>query len=350
MLLPLRFMELDQVERGQAIYRLWIGPFILSVVALLDFLDVLQVERLAFYCIAAYCLLGVGWIYVISMVRMPANVRRVLIIFLDLGVYSIGLSLAAEIYGLLLWVPLSISMGNGLRYSAKFGLLSAVVSGVCVTIALLSSPFWRSLPLVSIGVVLTITIIPFYAFLLTKKITQHKQGMERRTAELEAAIKVDCLTGALNQRGINIELALAFELSKTTKQICAVMVVDLDGFKRINDEAEHAAGNEILKQVVQCMHRCVRISDSVGRIGGDEFAIALRALQLEVDASRIGDSVVEAVAALRVPGHPALTVGASIGVCLLSGPSIASVDDALEAADRGMYRAKKAGKGRCVMN
>lgn len=345
-LLPVGFNELEQVERGQAIYRLWIGPFILIIVMLMHTRGVNLNTSTALYSVASYCVLGVAWIYFISFVKVSVNFRRVLIIFLDLIVFSIGLNLAGEIYALLIWVPLSISMGNGLRYSPKFGFLSAIVSGVCVTVALAFSPFWRSMPMVSIGIVLIITIIPFYAFLLTKKIAENKLVMERRAAELETAIKVDALTGALNRTGLSIELEKLLKQAQLPGKICAVLIIDLDGFKPINDVAGHAAGDAILKQVVMNMKSCLRVSDCVARLGGDEFAITLNSLQAIEDTHRIADKVIHSVSLLSVPHHPQLHIGASIGICLLPHPDIKTIDDALEAADMLMYESKKTGKGK----
>ncbi|MDO8415219.1 MAG: GGDEF domain-containing protein [Agitococcus sp.] len=345
-LLPAGFNNIDRVERGQALYRLWIGPFIFLVVLPLHFFGLVNNTKIALISIAGYSVLGVVWIYFISIVKTSPTFRRVLIIFLDLISYSIGLSLAGEIYALLIWVPLSISMGNGLRYNANFGFLSAIVSGVCVTVALTLSPFWRSIPLVSVGFVLTITIIPVYAFLLSRNIAKHKLAREQRAAELERAIKLDALTGAFNRTGFSLELENLFEQTQCHGALGAVLVIDLDGFKRINDEAGHAIGDLILKEVTQHMQKCLRVSDSVARLGGDEFAIALRSLQSSEDAHRLADKVIRLITEIAVPRYPQLHVSASIGICLLPDPNIHTISDALELADMRMYAAKRAGKGR----
>jgi diguanylate cyclase (GGDEF)-like protein len=345
-LLPIGFAELEQVERGQAIYRLWIGLVILAIVTLMHLFGLSSKTLVALYSVATYCSLGVAWLYFISVVKVSAIFRRVTIIFLDLIVFAVGLSLAGEIYAFLIWFPLSVSMGNGLHYGPKLGFLSAIVSGISVTVALICSPFWRSIPLISIGVILTVALIPFYAYLLTKKISRDTRSMAEHAAELEEAIKVDALTGALNRTGFTLELDKLFNQTQSPEKICAVMVIDLDGFKAINDVAGHAAGDAILKQVVMNMKSCLRVSDCVARLGGDEFAITLNSLQAIEDTHRIADKVINSVSLLRIPHHPELHIGASIGICLLPHPDIMTIDDALEAADMLMYESKKTGKGK----
>jgi diguanylate cyclase (GGDEF)-like protein len=349
-IVPSGFNTLEHVERGQAIYRLWIGPFILFIVMFMHVFNVYENTLVALYSVASYCVLGVGWLYFISLAKVSPNFRRVLIIFLDLIIFSIGLSIAGETYALLIWVPLSISMGNGLRYSPNFGFLSAVVSGICVTIALVFSPYWRAMPQVSIGIVLITVIIPFYAFLLTKKIAEKKLAMEQRSAALEAAIKVDALTGALNRTGLCIELEELLKQAQLPGKICAVLVIDLDGFKSINDIAGHAVGDEVLKQVVTRMKNCLRTSDCVARLGGDEFAISISSLQSIEDAQRIAGKIVQSISELKIPCHHELRVGASIGICILPDPNITTIDDALESADMLMYESKRAGKGRYMVS
>ncbi|MES2016413.1 MAG: GGDEF domain-containing protein [Pseudomonadota bacterium] len=301
--------------------------------------------QLALWCATAYCMLGVGWLYFISLCKVNADLRRKLIIFLDQIVWSVGLCVASEAYALTLWLPLTVSMGNGLRYSPKYGFISSAFSGVCVAFALSLSPYWRSMPLVSVGIFLSVTVLPFYAFLLTKKIAKNKYLMEQRAAALEMAIKCDALTGVLNRTGFAIDFERMFAQAQLPGRLAALLVIDLDGFKAVNDTAGHAAGDDILRAVADTMRSCLRVSDSIARLGGDEFAVLLGSLQAPDDAHWIGDKIIQAVAQLEVPGHPALQVGASIGLCLLPDPDLRSIEAALAAADRLMYASKRAGKG-----
>jgi diguanylate cyclase (GGDEF)-like protein len=348
-ILPNRFYELEDVETGQAIFRLWAGPaFLFTVLLIRYFAPSPGVER-ALTCAALYSLLGVCWLYFIAWSRVSAHARRLLIIFLDLIIWSFGLCLAGEIYALTLWVPLTVSMGNGLRYSPKYGFISAAVSGVCVAFALLLSPYWRGLPFVAIGIFLIVTLVPFYAFLLSKRIVISKQLMEQRAAALEMAIKYDALTGALNRTGFAREFDTACAHAQQSGRVAALLVIDLDGFKNVNDCAGHGAGDAMLRQVTTAVRGCLRIADTLARLGGDEFAVVLHSLQAPDDARWIADKIIQTVSTLEVPGFPALRVGASIGLCLLPSSGSPTMDEALAAADGLMYASKKAGKGRVTV-
>lgn len=345
-LLPSGFHVLEEVERGQTVFRLWGGPAFLYSVLLMYVFGPSPVVEVALWCAVAYSVLGVSWLYVISFVNVAVDFRRTLIIYLDLIIWSVGLCLAGEIYILTIWLPLAVSMGNGLRYSPRHGFISATVSGVCVAFALLLSPYWRSMPLVSVGIFLTVTVIPFYAFLLTKKLAKNKFFMEQRAVALEVAIKLDALTGVLNRTGFSLDFERLFAQTQRSGSICALLVIDLDGFKAVNDSAGHAAGDDMLRRVALAMRSCLRGSDSIARLGGDEFSVALSSLQSFDDAHRVADKIVHAVATLEVPGCPGLRVGASIGMCLLPHRDITTIEGALAAADALMYNSKRSGKGR----
>lgn len=345
-IIPSGFYALEDVERGQAVWRVLGGPAFLYAVLAMYVFGADPHAEVALRVAVAYNAMGVGWLYFISLSAISAHRRRLIVMFLDLGIWSVGFCLAGEIYSLIIWIPLTVSMGNGLRYSPRYGFIAAALSGVGVAIALLLSPFWRAMPLVSAGILLTVIVVPIYAFLLTKKIARNKAFMDQRAAVLEAALRQDALTGVLNRVGFTAALQQVFAHTGVSGHSGALLVIDLDGFKAVNDAAGHAAGDTVLRSVADAIRRCVRSSDSVGRLGGDEFAVALTLLHAPHDAVLISEKIIHAVAQLEVPGHSHLRIGASIGMCALPQPDIGSIDAALAAADALMYESKRAGKGR----
>lgn len=345
-IIPSKFYELEDVERGQTTFRLWGGPIFLYVVLLIFIFADISSSELALRMAVAYNLMGIGWLYFISLSKINADLRRKIVIFLDLIIWSVGFCFAGEIYALVIWIPLTVSMGNGLRYGPKYGFLSAGVSGVCVSIALVLSPYWRSMPLLSVGIFLTVTVVPFYAFLLTKKVAESKYLMEQRAASLEAAINFDALTGVLSRTGFIEFLEQMLAQRPKFGDISALLVIDLDGFKAVNDAAGHAAGDDILRAVAKAMKSCLRSSDSIARLGGDEFAVALTCIQSPDAAYKISEKIIQAVAKLSVPHHPQLRIGASIGLCWLPSSENETVNSVLATADGLMYSSKRAGKGR----
>ena len=124
----------------------------------------------------------------------------------------------------------------------------------------------------------------------------------------------------------------------------AVLFLDLDGFKAVNDSRGHAVGDELLIAVARKLEMCVRPGDVVARLGGDEFTILLDDIESGSDATRIAARI---VTSLRQPVPVAtgeVTIAASIGIALSDG--VSSTEELLRSADLAMYRAKSHGRGR----
>ena len=156
-----------------------------------------------------------------------------------------------------------------------------------------------------------------------------------RVAELEAAADTDFLLEIPNRRGFERELARAIAYMKRYRASGALIVLDVDRLKPINDSFGHAAGDEVLKAIVATLTRQVRASDVVGRLGGDEFALLLWNLS-ETDAKAKAAAFEQAIDELSfVFRGQRVTAGASAGVALLGPQSDAGL--ALEAADAAMY-------------
>jgi diguanylate cyclase (GGDEF)-like protein len=158
---------------------------------------------------------------------------------------------------------------------------------------------------------------------------------QRRIAELEAAADTDFLLEIPNRRGFQRELARAIAYMKRYRASGALIVLDVDRLKPINDSFGHGAGDEVLKTIVATLTRQVRASDVVGRLGGDEFALLLWNLS-ETDAKAKAASFEQAIDELSfVFRGQHVTAGASAGVALLGPQSDAG--RALEEADAAMY-------------
>ncbi len=160
-----------------------------------------------------------------------------------------------------------------------------------------------------------------------------------RIVELEGWAETDFLLDILNRRGFERELTRALAYIKRYPASGALIVLDVDRLKPINDAFGHAAGDAVLKGIVHVVLKHVRSSDVVGRLGGDEFAILLWNLS-EADALAKAHALEEAIDRLTfVFRGRSMTAGASTGVTIL-----AATDDAvaaLERADAAMYHRKK---------
>lgn len=156
----------------------------------------------------------------------------------------------------------------------------------------------------------------------------------------------DPLTGLPGLRLLKELMPQAFSQAKRTGEYVAVLFVDLDGFKVVNDSYGHEAGDAVLKEVAARLQGCLRESDTVARIGGDEFLIILSGLQIRSDATTLSRKVIDAVSeGYNYQGAP-LSIGASVGIALFPEHG-EEVDAVIRHADQAMYVAKRNGKGRC---
>ncbi len=154
----------------------------------------------------------------------------------------------------------------------------------------------------------------------------------------------DGLTGLLNRVGLLEEI----RMKDRPDSLAALLFVDLDHFKKINDIYGHRVGDQVLQATSRRMYRAVRSTDSVGRLGGDEFGIFCGALETSEEAQRLAERVRSVVdKPLSVQGI-AVTTGASVGIAFLRSPR-QPIEDSIDEADQAMYVAKSQGGNRWVV-
>nr|WP_202796600.1 diguanylate cyclase [Hylemonella gracilis] len=155
----------------------------------------------------------------------------------------------------------------------------------------------------------------------------------------------DTLTGLPNRMMFHDRLCQVLESARRRQGLAAVLFLDLDGFKEVNDTLGHAAGDELLKQVALRLEECMRAEDTVARIGGDEFGVVLASVAQEGDCEQVATKILDALSQPFMLGQQEVRISASVGGALfpLHGQSM---DSLLARADTGMYAAKHEGKGR----
>jgi diguanylate cyclase (GGDEF)-like protein len=178
---------------------------------------------------------------------------------------------------------------------------------------------------------------------LRTEIAQQVGELQQRRTELEHLAQHDALTDLPNRALFDDRMNVALAAARRDNSQLALLFIDLDRFKPINDSLGHAAGDRVLKSVAERIRHNIRESDTAARIGGDEFVVLLRSIQSRDDAVRVAQKIGEAIdQPVELDGH-GLTVSASIGIAVYP-------EDGIDAAalsrhaDAAMYRAKDAGK------
>ena len=165
----------------------------------------------------------------------------------------------------------------------------------------------------------------------------------RREERLRHLADHDELTGVANRRRLLRELAARMQHARRSGDRGAVLLLDLDGFKDVNDRRGHDAGDRLLVRVARMLAERLRAADLVGRLGGDEFAVVLGQAG-EEQARAVAQELIEAVRSACGGA-----VSASCGIALFGPEAPAQPDDVLAAADRAMYAAKAGGRDSAVL-
>jgi diguanylate cyclase (GGDEF)-like protein/PAS domain S-box-containing protein len=166
----------------------------------------------------------------------------------------------------------------------------------------------------------------------------------REEARLRAASQTDALTQLLNRNGFEEGVRRLLAEAHGQHRQLALLCLDLDRFKPVNDTHGHPTGDALLKAVAQRLRHALRPSDLVARLGGDEFAVVLGQISRSGDAAIVADKLVHALATPFHIGELQLEIGVSVGLCVAPAES-ATLEALVAAADARLYEAKRAGRG-----
>jgi diguanylate cyclase (GGDEF)-like protein len=245
--------------------------------------------------------------------------------------YVTGNEIAFSLFYLLpiTWAAWRAGFGWGLGISVVSSvvwLLADAASGARYSHVLI--PIWNTLIRLSFFVIVSVLLTQ-----LTKVIERERQ-----------LARIDALTGAVNARHFYECCDLEIDRSQRYGRVFTLLYIDLDGFKRINDEHGHAAGDRALQLLADVTRKHIRAADVLGRMGGDEFVVLMP--ETDLDAAMVVADKLLALGAdvMRQQGWQATL---SMGV-LAWAQGMASTDALIGRADELMYQAKRAGKNRAV--
>jgi diguanylate cyclase (GGDEF)-like protein/PAS domain S-box-containing protein len=170
---------------------------------------------------------------------------------------------------------------------------------------------------------------------------------EQRASEARIAFMAhhDALTGLPNRYLFQDRLGSALARLPGTDQLLALLLIDLDGFKSINDTWGHAAGDEVLKSVAERINACLRPTDTGARLGGDEFAVVMAPIEQVGEAVWLATRLIGQLSSAFWVGGQRVEIGASIGISCASARHC-DPENVTAAADTALYDAKRQGKNR----
>ena len=195
----------------------------------------------------------------------------------------------------------------------------------------------------TLGLLAVTTILLVYDAHLESNVRRYNEMLENANARLRHAATHDALTGLPNRVLLADRLRQATQRAARHQGRFAVLVVDLDRFKAINDSLGHIAGDELLQEVAQRLSRLLRKEDSLARLGGDEFVMLIHEVSSPQDAEDVARKVLSQVALPVQLAGLDVHVSPSVGICLCPDDG-ADSETLLQHADAAMYHAKKKGR------
>lgn len=333
-------------EQSQAIARIAISMLIASILlgnAIINQFSISSASNLALALgYGSYGVLHLWWVR-----RYPTRFlkRRYMVIVGDLTLtsyitYQFGL-IGLGFYPLYLW----IMIGNGLRFGPHYLRVATLVGITGFTVTNWVSGVLYQYPGLVIGLLVGLLLMPKFFLVMIRRLAEANLALKEQKEEAVHLAQHDVLTGLPNRVLLEDRLTQALAMAARKGTQVAVLFIDLDGFKVINDNYGHESGDLLLRQIAECLKANVRLSDTVARLGGDEFIIL-------VEDTRGTDEVAAIVEQLfccsgryyQLGEHRAYTTW-SCGVAIY--PQDGSDSQTLiKNADTAMYRAKEAGSNR----
>jgi len=266
--------------------------------------------------------------------RLRRALRLIAWATLAAGVFVLNVRTGADLrLGILYVVPVLLAASyDGLGWGIAFALATALLR------------FGVGIDQMPLDTSLQVRILNEAAYLTVVGVAIAGLSQLRRTqSQLRLLATHDPLTTVLNARAFASQLAQELGRNRRYGRPLALIYLDLDDFKKVNDAHGHATGDAVLRLVADAMRSAVRQADVVGRLGGDEFGL----LMPETDGTVAHAVATRLAGGIRTVFRGTPSVTASIGVVAVSGTEAGS-DELLRKADQAMYEAKRAGKDRVI--
>ncbi len=240
------------------------------------------------------------------------------------------------------------TVGWGLRFGRHYLFLATAIAILGMVWNLVASPFWQEHTLFGATIIFGLIANTVNASILLGRIAGANRLLAEKIEEVSRLAWQDQLTKLPNRPYFRERLAQMLAAAARSGRQVALLLFDIDGFKSVNDTLGHEAGDRLLQEIAERVGRRVRQADTFARVGGDEFVILMEIVHDRSDAVPVAETVVAATGEIEMFAEQGLRVGASVGIACSGSPPFREriADELLIQADRAMYEAKRAGKGR----
>ena len=268
--------------------------------------------------------------------------RRTTGIIADLALTSYCMyitgSFGAFFYAIYLWVI----VGNGLRFGVRYLFLAMALGVIGFAGVIAASEYWNTNLNLAAGLLIGMIILPLFYASMLHELEEMNHKLESQVEETVFSATHDSLTGLPNRYLFMDRFHQSVGLATRHSLNIAVLFIDIDRFKQVNDTLGHSAGDDLLCQIGSRIKQCLRSADTVARLGGDEFTVLLTNLNAKKDVIRAAERLLEIFIEPFAIAGKTLNVTGSVGYSLFPEHG-STIDTLLDNADKAMYKAKGQG-------
>jgi diguanylate cyclase (GGDEF)-like protein len=332
-------------EREQATLRVWMGAAVLLAYGVFAWWHPSRDASMVVRFVAVYVAYGAITLFIVSRVGAISETRLTLTTIADQSLLGLALAAGGASALPLIWVIFWFLIGSGCRYGKRTLAVSCATALIVVIALGIGQSWWKANLPAAIGLGLSVLGASVYLSVLVDRLGNANLDLARQAS-------TDPLTGLSNRYALEkiVNRAMAAHQADGDNAT-ALLLIDLDGFKEVNDTYGHAIGDMLLQSFAHLLEKRMRNTDTIARLGGDEFVVLAHQVRDRSAVFAVADSIHSVLSTITsVQDHP-VDISASIGACLLSSATTARQSDmtaVLRAADRAMYRAKSLGVGKTV--